>query len=66
MERHELAALVTGLGDPRLALLMGRLLRTPEPASLRAAWECPCCWLVIWEPDPTPRCGRCGFRDTSS
>ena len=65
MERHALAALMTRV-DPRLALLMDRLLHDPVPRSLLAVWECPRCWGVVWEPDSKPRCGRCGFRDTSS
>jgi hypothetical protein len=39
---------------------------TGLPSPLADAWECPVCYLVVWEAGGTARCRRCGFWDTAS
>jgi len=38
----------------------------PTSSPLATAWECPRCYIVVWEADGMPRCRRCGFWDTAS
>ncbi len=49
-----------------MELVQAARVNAARLAPLATAWECPCCYLVVWETEGMPRCRRCGFWETAS